>query len=102
MDRSSGVLSTLLHLASSRNAEGRGICLWRPAACGCEWSGRLDLNPRSPGPEPGAIPCFATSRHDAATCRGAQSWLVLRSRTECCGELYLGIHTIPLSLGNCG
>jgi hypothetical protein len=29
---------------------------------GVEWSGRRDSNPRSPGPEPGAIPGFATSR----------------------------------------
>src|SRR6267378_6005788 len=35
-----------------------------------EWSGRRDSNPRSPGPDPGPIPGFATSRNDASTRRG--------------------------------
>jgi hypothetical protein len=68
----------------------------------CEWSGRRDLNPRSPGPEPGAIPCFATSRHDAATRRGARSWLALRSRTECSRDVVRAIAASPRSFGNCG
>ena len=49
----------------------------------CEWSGRRDSNPRSPGPEPGAIPGFATSRNDTSTFRALCSILAItRSRTE--------------------
>src|SRR5712692_9334867 len=33
-----------------------------PAGLGWLWSGRRDSNPRSLGPEPSAIPGFATSR----------------------------------------
>src|ERR1700681_642197 len=46
-----------------------------------EWSGRRDSNPRSLGPEPSAIPGFATSR----TAVGESA----RSRTECTGETLL-------------
>src|ERR1700737_34413 len=83
MDRSSDVLSDVAPGVEPRNVEGRGTSRGDEWPFGGEWSGRRDLNPRSPGPEPGAIPGFATSRHDAATRRGARSWLALRSRTEC-------------------
>jgi hypothetical protein len=50
----------------------------------CEWSGRRDSNPRSPGPEPGAIPGFDTSRNNTSTFRAPCSILAItRSRTEC-------------------
>jgi hypothetical protein len=51
------------------------------------WSGRRDSNPRSLGPEPSAIPGFATSR--MAVGESA------RSRTECTGEKLLGVLAGP-------
>ena len=58
------------------------------------WSGRRNLNPRSPGPEPGAIPGFAASRRDGAIRRGAQFCLALPSRTECSRAICLRIQAI--------
>src|SRR5258708_37247448 len=48
----------------------------------CEWSGRRDSNPRSLGPEPSAIPGFATSRRLEFLARST-GHSVPRSRTEC-------------------
>jgi hypothetical protein len=47
----------------------------------CEWSGRRDSNPRSLGPEPSAIPGFATSRRLEFSAR-CTVHSVPRSRTE--------------------
>src|SRR6266851_131153 len=47
----------------------------------CEWSGRRDSNPRSLGPEPSAIPGFATSRRLELSAR-CTVHSVPRSRTE--------------------
>src|SRR5580765_3380246 len=37
-------------------------------------SGWWDLNPRSPGPEPGAIPSFATARNDPMSLQDASPY----------------------------
>src|ERR1700692_3187307 len=47
----------------------------------CEWSGRRDSNPRSLGPEPSAIPGFATSPRLELSAR-CTVHSVPRSRTE--------------------
>src|SRR5258708_31632605 len=52
----------------------------------CEWSGRRDSNPRSLGPEPSAIPGFATSRRLEFLARST-GHSVPRSRTECPSKL---------------